>query len=307
MKFQDEPLLILDGACGSSLQQMNLPAEAWCGKEGCYEALNISAPEAVIALHKQFIDAGAMVLETNTFGASRIVLAEYGLEDRVAEINTAAVKNARAAIDERRGKYVIGSIGPTTKLPSLGHIPVDALAQAVAEQAQALVKAGVDALILETCQDLLQIKTALVACLEVCDALAPGLPILVSVTIEQQGTMLVGSDVAAVATALAPYPIFSLGLNCATGPDAMVPHILYLSGNWEGRVSCVPNQGLPEVVDGKTIYPLTPEPFATQMRRFVETHGVSIVGGCCGTSPAHIAALVTALDGVVPMTREVSR
>jgi methionine synthase I (cobalamin-dependent) len=305
MSLLDEKLLIFDGACGTNLQEVAIPESAWQGCAGCNELLNVTAPETIIALHRSFLDAGAMVIETNTFGASSIVLAEYDLADKTAEINRAAVSNARSAIDRRSGCYVAGSVGPTTKLPSLGHITVDALAESLKEQMRALVEAGVDALIIETCQDLLQVKTAVVACFEVLEQVDCDLPVLVSVTMERQGTMLVGSDIAAICATLEPFPIFSLGLNCATGPADMASHIRYLGHNWPGRISCMPNQGLPEVVDGRTCYPMTPDEFARHMRSFIKEDGVSIIGGCCGTTPGHIRRLVEECGELVPAMREV--
>ena len=307
MNFGEEKLLVFDGACGTNLQEMAIPDAAWQGCAGCNELLNLTAPQAIVALHESFLEAGAMVVETNTFGASSIVLAEYGLAGKTAEINRAAVANARSAIGDRKGCYVAGSVGPTTKLPSLGHISVDEMATALAEQMRALVEAGVDALVIEPCQDLLQVKTAVVSCFELLEQLGRDVPVLVSVTMERQGTMLVGSDIAAICATLEPFPIFSLGLNCATGPLDMISHIRYLSRNWPGRISCMPNQGLPEVVDGRTFYPMTPEEFARHMGVFIEQDGVSIVGGCCGTTPEHIRRLVTACRQLTPAEREVQR
>lgn len=306
MGFADENILIFDGACGTNLQEVAIPEDAWQGCEGCNELLNVTAPETIVALHKSFLDAGAKVIETNTFGASSIVLAEYGLAGRTEEINRAAVDNARKAIGSRAGCYVAGSIGPTTKLPSLSHISVDELSTSLAEQMRALVDAGVDALAIETCQDLLQVKAAVVACFEVLEEAGRDLPVMVSVTMERQGTMLVGSDIAAICATLEPFPLFSLGLNCATGPSDMVSHIRYLGHNWPNRISCMPNQGLPEVVDGKTHYPMTPEDFVHHMRQFVEQDGVSIVGGCCGTTPEHIRQLAVACSDLSPAPREVT-
>lgn len=306
MGFADENILIFDGACGTNLQEVAIPEDAWQGCEGCNELLNVTAPETIVALHKSFLDAGAKVIETNTFGASSIVLAEYGLAGRTEEINRAAVDNARKAIGSRAGCYVAGSIGPTTKLPSLSHISVDELSTSLAEQMRALVDAGVDALAIETCQDLLQVKAAVVACFEVLEEVGRDLPVMVSVTMERQGTMLVGSDIAAICATLEPFPLFSLGLNCATGPSDMVSHIRYLGHNWPNRISCMPNQGLPEVVDGKTHYPMTPEDFVHHMRQFVEQDGVSIVGGCCGTTPEHIRQLAVACSDLSPAPREVT-
>ena len=306
MKFAEQPLLIFDGACGTNLQLMNITDADWAGCEGCNEILNIAAPHHILTLHQQMLDAGAMVVETNTFGASSVVLAEYGLHDKVREINTLAVQLARQAIGTRSDKYIAGSVGPGTKLPSLGHIPVADLAAATAVQVEALLDAGVDCLIVETCQDLLQTKTALVTIFEKLETSGLNIPVMVSVTIEQQGTMLVGSDISAVVATLEPFPIFSLGMNCATGPQDMLSHINYLSQNWPYRISVIPNQGLPEVIDGQTCYPLSPEAYADQMYRFVTDLGVSVVGGCCGTSPAHISALVKRLAGARPKVREVA-
>jgi methionine synthase I (cobalamin-dependent) len=307
MSIADEKILILDGACGTSIQRMDIPDSAWDGHEGCNEYLNLSAPEAIIELHRDFIRAGAQVLETNTFGASSIVLAEYGLEKLTEDINHAAVANARAAIADRRDCYVAGSVGPTTKLPTLGHIAVSELASSLSEQIRSLLKAGVDCLIIETCQDLLQAKTGVVAAFELLEELGLRIPVLVSVTIEQSGTMLVGTDIAAVAATFEPFPIFSLGLNCATGPSNMESHIRYLRDNWPGRISCVPNAGIPEIGEGGTRYPLTPDQFARTMKRFVEEEGVSIVGGCCGTETEHIRKLVQALKNVEAADREILR
>lgn len=307
MKLTECPILVFDGACGTNLQLFDILPVEWNDCEGCNEILNLTAPHHIARLHSEMLAAGAMVLETNTFGASRIVLAEYGLQDKVREINMQAVAIARQAIAGREGRFIAGSVGPGTKLPSLGHIDVDGLRSATAEQIAALLDAGVDCLIIETCQDMLQTKTALIAAFEMLEAGGLELPVLASVTIEQQGTMLVGSDIAAVVATLEPFPLLSLGLNCATGPKDMVSHVHYLSQHWPGRISVIPNQGMPEVVDGKTHYPLAPEDFAEQMWRFVTQQGVSIVGGCCGTSPAHIAALAARLDGVTTAQREVTR
>lgn len=304
MNLVEHPLVIIDGACGTNLQDMPIPAEAWEGREGCNEILNLNSPEVIVELHRRFVEAGAMVLETDTFGANRVVLTEYGLQDRVAAINRAAVQNARKAIGNKPDVYVAASIGPGSKLPTLGHIEVDELAGAYREQMSALLEAGVDLFIIETCQDLLQTKTALVACFAVQELLGKTVPVMVSVTMEKSGTMLLGTDIAAACATFAPFPLFAFGLNCATGPADMESHIRYLCQNWPGRVSCVPNQGLPEIVEGKTCYPLAPDEYAQEMRRFVNEYGVSVVGGCCGTTPTHIKALVAAMQGAKPKKRE---
>ena len=306
MSLDKHPLLIVDGACGTNLQGMDIPVSAWDDKEGCNEYLNLTAPEVIQALHRSFVDAGAMIIETNTFGASRIVLAEYELEDQVDAINAAAVAHARAAIGDTPDRYVAGSLGPTTKLPSLGHIGYDEMYAAFDEQLRSLLAAKVDLLIVETGQDMLQMKIALVAAFDVMKELGVELPVMASITIERTGTMLVGSDIGAAVATLEPFPLLSLGLNCATGPADMISHIRYLSHHWPQRISCIPNQGLPEVVDGKTVYPLSPAEYAKHMKHFVEDFGVSIVGGCCGTTPEHIRALVEALADIEPGERSVS-
>jgi 5-methyltetrahydrofolate--homocysteine methyltransferase len=297
--------LIFDGAMGTNLQKREIPPEVWQGREGCNEWLNVAYPEAVRELHREFLRAGARALETNTFGANRLTLAEYGLEERVAEINAAAVAIAQfaartAARTSGENVTVVGSLGPGTKLPSLGQIEPEALMAAVAEQAEALLGAGVDMLILETCQDLLQVKLGVVAVLAAMRRVRET-PLMVSVTLERSGSMLVGSDITAAAAVLEPFPVASLGLNCATGPLEMEPHIRRLRENWERPISCMPNQGLPEIVGGKTVYPLEPEEFAAAMLRFVKNYRVAYAGGCCGTSPAHIKAMADAFarEGLV--------
>ncbi len=306
MAFGDAEILVFDGACGTNLQRMEIPPSAWNGREGCNEFLNLSAPAVIREWHSSFLSAGATVLETNTFGANAIVLAEYGLADRAAEINRAAVANAHEAIRRHGGAaHVAGAIGPTTKLPSLGHIAFEPMAAAFSEQARSLVEAGADALIVETCQDLLQVKIALVSCFETLDRMRRDVPVMVSLTIENTGTMLVGTDVAAALAAIEPFPVFSIGLNCATGPEGMLSHIRYLCRHYRGRVSCIPNAGIPQVRDGKTHYPLSPDAFAARLSSFVREEGVSIVGGCCGTTPEHIRKLRAALEGAVPARRTV--
>jgi 5-methyltetrahydrofolate--homocysteine methyltransferase len=304
MKLEDEKILIFDGAAGSGIHAMDLPASAWGRYEGCNEYLNLSAPDAIASLHTAFLDAGAMVIETNTFGASPLVLAEYGLEAETARINHAAVDIARNAVSGRERAWVAGSVGPTTKLPSLGHIAPADLAAAFRDQIRALVEAGVDLLIIETCQDLLQAKTALVTCFEVFEELSRGVPVSLSVTVETTGTMLVGTEIAAAAVAIEPFDVFSLGLNCATGPELMKSSIRHLGRRWPGRISCIPNAGIPEIVDGKACFPLSPAGFASSLKTFVEEEGVSIVGGCCGTTPEHIRCLAGALEKVTPAARE---
>ncbi|MDC7236063.1 MAG: homocysteine S-methyltransferase family protein [Spirochaetales bacterium] len=305
MKLTEKDVLILDGACGTSIQNMDLPDTVWDGNEGCNEYLCLSAPERIKEMHLSFLRAGADIVETNSFGGTSIVLGEYGLQDRAADINRAAVACARAAVEEHGAGWVAGSVGPGTKLPSLGHITVEDLEVAYREQIETLVDAGVDLLILETAQDILQLKTVLIAARSILEEKNRDIPIMVSVTIESTGTMLAGTDIAAAAAIIEPFDVFSFGLNCATGPEDMLSSIRWLSHNWSGRISCIPNQGLPEIVDGKTTYPMTPEAYASELKTFVGDWGVTLAGGCCGTTPEHIARLKESLEKVKPAEREV--
>ncbi len=304
MRLNDREIIIFDGAYGALIQRMDLPRQVWGDYVGCTEYVNLTAQDTVIGLHTAFLEAGAVVVETNTFGANGIVLAEYGLADRVEEINRVAAQNARRAAESFEGRFVAGSMGPGTKLPTLGHIPVEVLYNVCATQARGLIDGGVDLFIIETCQDLLQIKTALRAVFDTMEKAGRDLEVMVSVTMESTGTMLLGSSIAAVVATLEPFPLFSLGLNCATGPEEMSSHVAYLGKHYPGRVSVMPNAGIPEVKGGETVYPLTPEVFAAKVREFVTEHGVSIVGGCCGTTPDHIRAVRDALAGEKPATRD---
>ncbi|MDD3276848.1 MAG: homocysteine S-methyltransferase family protein, partial [Kiritimatiellales bacterium] len=293
-RLKSEPLL-LDGAAGTYLQGQTITAEQWGTVEGCNEWLNLSAPDVIRGLHRAYLEAGSDAIETNTFGASPVTLGEYNLADRAYEINKAAATLARECADEfstpDQPRYVFGSIGPGTKLPSLGHIAFDPLCEAYKIQIQGLLDGGVDGLIIETCQDPLQIKAALAAA---DDILGPNSDIVryVSVTVEATGTLLVGTSPAAAATILAPYPIDVLGLNCATGPDAMEHHLDTFGELWPSLLACMPNAGMPEArVDGTVNYPLKPDEFAKKVAELAKENGLSIVGGCCGTTPEHIRQL----------------
>ena len=293
----DRPVLVFDGATGTSLQQLNLTAEDFGGAEleGCNENLVITRPDAVQAVHRQFLEAGCDVIETDRFGAASVVLAEYGLEDQAFLLNQRAAELARAVADEysteAKPRFVAGSMGPTTKLPTLGHIEFDTLRSAYQEQAEGLLAGGVDLYIVETCQDVLQIKAALQGIEAAFEKAGERRPLMVSVTMETTGTMLVGSDIAAVVAILEPFPIDILGLNCATGPEQMKEHIRYLAEQSPFVVSCIPNAGLPENVGGVAHYRLQPMELKMQLMHFVEDLGVQVIGGCCGTTPAHIQAL----------------
>ena len=305
------PVLVFDGATGTSLQQMALTAEDFGGPalEGCNENLVVTRPDVVQAVHQQFLEVGCDVIETDTFGAASVVLAEYGLEDQAFALNKRAAELAREVADRYstadKPRFVAGSMGPTTKLPTLGHIDFDTLRLSFQEQAAGLLAGDVDLFIVETCQDVLQIKAALQGIEDAFAAAGERRPLMVSVTMETTGTMLVGSDIAAVVTILEPFPIDVLGLNCATGPEQMKEHIRYLSEHSPFVVSCIPNAGLPENIGGVAHYRLTPLEMRMQLLHFVEDLGVQVIGGCCGTTPDHIQALVELSQDLQPAQRAV--
>ncbi|MEO0986310.1 MAG: homocysteine S-methyltransferase family protein, partial [Cyanobacteria bacterium J06639_14] len=307
----DRPVIVFDGAMGTNLQVQNLTAEDFGGPEyeGCNEYLVITNPKAVETVHRGFLEAGADVIETDTFGGTSIVLAEYDLGDRAYELNQTAAALAKRVANEystpAKPRFVAGSMGPGTKLPTLGHIDFDTLKAAYIEQAKGLIDGGVDLLLVETCQDVLQIKAALNAVLEVFEAQEIRLPLMVSVTMEQQGTMLVGTEMSAALAILEPYPIDILGLNCATGPDLMKDHVKHLSEQSPFAISCIPNAGLPENVGGHAVYHLTPIELRMALMYFVEDLGVQVIGGCCGTRPEHIAQLAALAKDLHPKERPV--
>ncbi|TRT42952.1 MAG: methionine synthase [Microcystis aeruginosa Ma_QC_C_20070703_M131] len=303
------PVLVFDGAMGTSLQSQNLTAEDFGGAEyeGCNEYLVHTKPSAVAKVHEAFLAVGADVIETDTFGGTSIVLAEYDLADQAYYLNKTAAELAKACANKystpEKPRFVAGSMGPGTKLPTLGHIDFDTLKNAYVEQVEGLYDGGADLLLVETCQDVLQIKAALNAIEEVFQQKGQRLPLMVSVTMETMGTMLVGTEINAVVSILQPYKIDILGLNCATGPDLMKPHIKYLSENSPFIVSCIPNAGLPENVGGQAHYRLTPVELKMALMHFIEDLGVQIIGGCCGTRPDHIQALAELSRGLTPKSR----
>ena len=307
----ERPVLVFDGATGTSLQQMELTAADFGGSalEGCNEILVRTRPDVVRAVHKQFLDAGCDVIETNTFGSTSLVLAEYNLENEAFELNRQAALLAREMADEyttdQHPRYVAGSMGPTTKLPSLGHVSFDEMKACFTEQALGLLAGNIDLFIIETCQDVLQIKAALTGVEEAFSQTGERRPLMVSVTMETTGTMLVGSDIAAVVAILEPFPIDILGLNCATGPEQMKEHMRYLSSCSPFVVSCIPNAGLPENIGGVAHYRLTPIEMKMALHHFIEDLGIQVIGGCCGTTPAHISALVEVARELKPAHREV--
>src|ERR1700756_2948017 len=302
-------VVIYDGAMGTNIQFRNPSVDDFWGKEGCNEILVLSRPDIIEDIHASFLQVGCDVVETDTFGATRVVLAEYDLQDKVAEINRAAAKIARDMAQQfstkDRPRFVAGSIGPTTKLPSLGHIKFDDMAAAYAEQAEALIVGGVDVLLVETCQDLLQAKAALVGAFDALKKAGKRLPVTVQVTLEATGTMLLGTEIGAALTALEPFDVDVIGLNCATGPVEMNDAVRFLGANSTKQVSVLPNAGLPQNVGGRAVYKLKPGELAQYHKHFVQDYGVRIVGGCCGTTPEHLKAVVDAVAGVQPAQRDV--
>ncbi|MDA0803467.1 MAG: methionine synthase [Planctomycetota bacterium] len=302
----DRGPVLFDGAMGTAVQACtDCSTDAYLGRENCTDILVRSRPDIVERIHASMLAAGADIVETNTFGANRLVAAEYDQElvGWARSLNVEAARIARKAADRAqspgRPRFVAGSMGPGTKLITLGNTSWDAMLESYREQAEGLLEGGVDAFIVETCQDLLQIRCAVTACLEAMERarLSPSdRPIFVSVTVETSGTLLLGSDVRAVVNALCRYPVASLGLNCATGPVEMLPHVAAIAREWDRRISVIPNAGLPVLLDGKTHYPLQPEGFTKAMRRFVEELPVDALGGCCGTTPEHIAGIRGLLD-----------
>jgi 5-methyltetrahydrofolate--homocysteine methyltransferase len=304
-----ERVVVYDGAMGTNIQLRNPTLDDYWNKENCSEVLVLSRPDIIRDVHAGFLQVGCDVVETNTFGATRTVLTEFDLADRVREINLAAAKLAREAADQfstkARPRFVAGSMGPTTKLPSLGHITFDAMVEAYEEQAAALIEGGVDLLLIETAQDLLQAKIATVGVLEAMRKAGKRLPITVQVTLQESGVMLLGTEIGAALTALEPYDVDVIGLNCATGPAEMNEAVRYLALNSTKEVSVLPNAGLPQNEGGHAVYKLTPEELAKFHKHFVVDYGVRIVGGCCGTRPEHLKAVVDAVSNVEPAKRDV--
>jgi 5-methyltetrahydrofolate--homocysteine methyltransferase len=288
-------VLLCDGGMGSRVQALSLDVEAdYWGRENCTDVLNLSRPDLVREIHRGYFAAGADMVETNTFGASPVTLGEFDLAERAFEINRVAGELAREAAEsfaDGRHRWVVGSVGPGTKLPTLGNIAYDPLEAALYEQCRGLIAGGVDAILIETCQDTLQIKAAVNGAKRARAEAGTDTPIFVQVTVETTGTLLVGPDIAAAACVVHALDVPLLGLNCATGPQEMAEHVRFLAGNWPGLISVQPNAGLPELVDGRTHYPLGAAEMASWVERFVAEDGVNLIGGCCGTSIPHIEAL----------------
>jgi 5-methyltetrahydrofolate--homocysteine methyltransferase len=290
-----ERVVVADGAMGTMLQASEATVDDFAGYEGCNEILNVTRPDIVTGVHEAYLDAGAECVTTNSFGANLSNLSEYGIADRIGELSLASARLARAAADRRatpdRPRWVLGSMGPGTKLPTLGHVTFRELREAYQANAEGLLRGGADALIIETCQDLLQAKAAIIGAKRAVAHLATDTLIIVQVTIETTGVMLLGSEIGAALTALEPLGIDMIGLNCATGPGEMSEHLRYLAAHSPVPISCEPNAGLPELTADGARYPLTPSQLADAHDRFTREFGLSLVGGCCGTTPEHIAAL----------------
>ncbi len=306
-----ERIVVFDGAMGTNIQVQNLTPDDFGGLDGCNEYLVVTKPEAIEKVHAGFLDAGCDVIETDTFGAASIVLAEYDIADEAYELNLKAAKIAKRVASDYSTKdwprWVAGSMGPTTKLPSLGHISFLDMKKSYYDQVRGLVNGGVDLLIVETCQDLLQTKSALAAIFEYFEEIKRRVPVITQVTIEAFGTMLMGTEIGAALTALEPFPIDVIGMNCATGPKQMSENVRYLCQNSTLPVSVIPNAGIPENVGGHAHYKETPESLAADLAHFARDLGVNIVGGCCGTTPAHLRAVVEAVRNVTPVKRTTER
>jgi 5-methyltetrahydrofolate--homocysteine methyltransferase len=294
-------VVVADGAMGTMLQAANPTLEDFQNHEGCNEILNVSRPDIVRSVHDEYLAAGVDAVETNTFGANWSNLADYGIEDRIYELAYAGGKIAREAADsfstKDKPRFVLGSLGPGTKLPSLGHTTYENLKTAYYTAAQGLSDSGCDALLVETSQDLLQVKAAVNGCREAIRETDRDIMLIVQVTVETTGTMLLGSEIGAALNTLEPMGIDLIGLNCATGPTEMSEHLRYLSKNAKIAISVMPNAGLPVLGANGASYPLGPEELATALDGFIDEYGISLVGGCCGTTPQHLSAVVNKVSG----------
>ena len=295
-----ERVVIADGAMGTMLQAANPSLADFENHEGCNEILNVSRPDIVRSVHDEYLAAGVDAIETNTFGANWSNLADYGIEDRIYELAFAGGSIARQAADAfstvDKPRFVLGSLGPGTKLPSLGHTTYENLKTAYYTAAKGLADSGCDALLVETSQDLLQVKAAVNGCRQAIVEASHDIVLIAQVTVETTGTMLMGSEIGAALNALEPMGVDLIGLNCATGPAEMSEHLRYLSKNAKIAISVMPNAGLPQLGPNGATYPLEPAELATALDGFVTDYGISLVGGCCGTTPAHLAAVVAKLE-----------
>jgi 5-methyltetrahydrofolate--homocysteine methyltransferase len=306
-----EKIVVFDGATGTHLQGQNLTADDFGGERfnGCNEYLVLTRPSAVENVHRDYLEAGCDVIETNSFGGTSIVLAEYGLAEKTYDLNFRSAQIARTIASDYSAKghprFVAGSLGPTTKLPSLGHISFKEMAEAYRLQAKALIEGGVDLLSVETCQDVLQIKAALFGIFDSFRDTRKRVPLVVSVTIETMGTMLLGTEISAALTAIEPFDVDVIGMNCATGPKEMSDHVRVLSTSSPKPIFVMPNAGLPENIGGKAHYHLSPHELTQYLSHFVKDLGVQVVGGCCGTTQEHIRQVVAAVGNLSPVSRRI--
>lgn len=309
LELLQQRVLVYDGAMGTNIQLHAPTVDDYWGKEGCNELLVLSRPDIISSIHASFFEAGCDVVETNSFGSTRVVLDEYEIGDKTRELNLVAARLAKEVAQQfstaEKPRFVAGSIGPTTKLPSLAHIGYDALAAMYREQAEALLEGGVDILLIETSQDLLQAKIALAACQDAMRTAGRQVPLQMQVTLEATGTMLLGSEIGAALAVVECFNPDVIGLNCATGPAEMNDAVRFLCQNSVRPISVLPNAGLPHNEGGVAVYKLTPQELAVYHRRFVTEYGVQVVGGCCGTTPEHLRAVVDAVKDAVPARREV--
>ncbi|MFD3334202.1 methionine synthase [Streptomyces sp. NPDC058700] len=302
-------VVVADGAMGTMLQAQDPTLEDFENLEGCNEILNITRPDIVRSVHREYFSAGVDCVETNTFGANHAALGEYDIPERVHELSEAGARIAREVADEftattGRQRWVLGSMGPGTKLPTLGHAPYTLLRDAYQQNAEGLLAGGADALLVETTQDLLQTKSSVIGARRALDALGADVPLIVSVTVETTGTMLLGSEIGAALTALEPLGIDMIGLNCATGPAEMSEHLRYLARHSRIPLSCMPNAGLPVLTSDGAHYPLSPAELADAQETFVREYGLSLIGGCCGTTPEHLRQVVERVQGLTPGARD---
>ncbi|MEU9468737.1 methionine synthase [Streptomyces avermitilis] len=301
-------VVVADGAMGTMLQAQDPTLEDFEDLEGCNEILNLTRPDIVRSVHEAYFAVGVDCVETNTFGANHSALAEYDIADRVFELSEAGARLAREVADEfgtrdGRQRWVLGSIGPGTKLPTLGHVAYGTLRDGFQANAEGLIAGGADALIVETTQDLLQTKASVLGARRAMDAAGADLPLLVSMAFETTGTMLLGSEIGAALTALEPLGIDMIGLNCSTGPAEMSEHLRYLTRHSRIPLLCMPNAGLPVLTKDGAHFPLGPEGLADAQENFVRDYGLSLVGGCCGTTPEHLRQLVERVRGAEPTER----
>ncbi len=292
LQFLKKQVLIADGAMGTMIQNADLDLKDFLQLEGCNEVLNRTRPDVIENIHLSYFSAGSDAVETNSFGCNFANLSEYGIESEIYDLSLKASQIARKAADQSQGsRFVLGSMGPGTKLPSLGHTTFDALQDSYYENALGLIEGGADALLIETSQDLLQVKAAIIGSQLAMIQYGNEIPIFTSITVEQNGTMLLGSEVSAAISSLVNLGISAIGMNCATGPEEMSEHLRLISQTIDLPISCMPNAGLPILVDGHATYPLEARPFADYLNRFAHEYGLTIIGGCCGTTPEHIAEL----------------